>query len=229
MSLITVPARAFFSFAFPCHRRIEAPKIDGNLRDWDDGFLVPDLIGVDGGKSFADVYMAWSDAGVWFALEVKNKRSYKVDPRNFWQADCFEVWLDTRDMKDSHRANRYCHPFFFLPGGSGRDGKGPIGRQTSIDKAREQAPPCPEEEIKVGLRRLKRSYQMEIFLPAEGLNGFQPREFDRLGFNYVVHDIEQGSQSWSVDRTPPFDGDPSRWGTAQLRASTDLPNNGETP
>ena len=144
------------------------------------------------------------------------KTKYKVDPRNFWQADCFEVWLDTRDVKDGHRANRYCHHFFFLPGGSGRDGKGPIGRQTSIDKAREQAPPCPEEAIKVGLRRLKRSYQMEIFLPAEGLNGYQPREFDRLGFNYVLHDLELGSQSWSVDRTPPFDGDPSRWGTAQL-------------
>ena len=88
--------------------------------------------------------------------------------------------------------------------------------QSEADKAREQAPPCPEEAVKVGLRRLKRSYQMEIFLPAEGLNGFQPREFDRLGLNYVVHDVELGSQSWSVDRTPPVDGDPSRWGSAQL-------------
>lgn len=196
--------------------------IDGNLRDWDASYKVPDLVAVDGGQAFADVFMAWSDAGLWFALEVggkgrAGKSSYKVDPRNFWQADCFEVWIDTRDVKDSHRANRYCHHFFFLPGGSGSDGKQPIGRQTSIDKAREQAPPCPEDAIQVGLRRLKRSCQMEIHVPAEGLNGYRPREFDRIGFNYVLHDHEHGAQSWSVDRSPPFVSDPSRWGTAVLK------------
>ena len=55
MSLITVPARAFFSFAFPCRRRDDPPKVDGNLRDWDDSYRVPDIIGVDGGQSVADV------------------------------------------------------------------------------------------------------------------------------------------------------------------------------
>jgi hypothetical protein len=222
LSLITVPHRAFFSFAFPCRHRDEPPVVDGNLRDWDPSFRVPPLMEVDGGAGFGEVFMAWSDAGLWFAVEVGGKgRSaktrYKIDPRNHWQADCFEVWIDTRDVKDSHRANRYCHHFFFLPGGRGKDGKKPIGRQTSIDRAREQAPPCPEEAIKVGLRRLKGRYQMEIFLPAEGLNGFRPREFDRIGFNYVLNDIEHGAQSWSVDRSPPFASDPSRWGTAELR------------
>ena len=217
MTLLSVPHRAFFRFAFPCRHREEPPAVDGNLRDWDSSYRIPPLQEVDGGSSFAEVSMAWNDAGLWFAVQVKGKRRFKVDPRNYWQADCFEVWIDTRDVKDSHRANRYCHHFLFLPGGSGRDGREPIARQTSIDGAREQAPPCPEEALQVGLRRLKRSYAMEVFVPAEGLNGYRPREFDRIGFNYVLNDVDGGSQSWSVDRSPPFFSDPGRWGTAELR------------
>lgn len=217
MSMIAPPGRAFFRFAFPCRYREDPPVVDGNLRDWDSSYRVPPLLEVDGGSSFADLYMAWSDAGLWFAVQVKGKQSIRVDPRNHWQADSFEVWIDTRDVKDSHRANRYCHHFLFLPGGRGPQGREPIGRQTSIDRAREQAPPCPEDALQVGLRRLKRSYQMEVFVPAEGLNGYRPREFDRIGFNYVLNDVDHGSQSWSVDRSPPFYSDPSRWGTAELR------------
>ena len=217
MTSLSIPQRAFFAFTFQCRHRDEAPTIDGNLRDWDESYRIPDLAGVEGQEPFASLYMAWNDRGLYLAAEVKRKSRYRVDPSNYWQGDCLEVWLDTRDVKDSHRANRYCHHFFFLPGGSGRDGREPIGRQTSIDKAREQAPPCPEEAIGVGLRRLKRSYQMEIHLPAEGLNGFQPGEFDRLGLNYVLHDVERGTQSWSVGRTAPLVHDPSTWGTAALQ------------
>ncbi|MEE2659898.1 MAG: hypothetical protein VX733_15435 [Candidatus Latescibacterota bacterium] len=215
---ISISPRAFFSFSFACLHLDEAPRIDGNLKEWDERCRLPNLTGIEGeGDAFADLFMGWRDAGLYFGIEVKSKSRYEIDPRNHWQGDCLELWIDTRDVKDSHTANRYCHQFFFLPGGSGKDGKKPIGRQTSIDRAREQAPPCPEDSIEVGLRRLKRHYQMEIFLPAIGLNGFHPREFDRIGFNYVLHDVEHGTQSWSVGRTPPFVTDPSCWGTAELR------------
>ena len=68
----------------------------------------------------------------------------------------------------------------------------------------------------MALRRLKRSYQMEIRLPADGMNGFQPREFSRLGFNYVLRDVERGVQSWAVGRDPALVHDPSTWGSVEL-------------
>lgn len=219
MTGLNIPHRSFFSFSFPCRYRQEEPAIDGNLKDWDDSYLVPDLTSVDGEKPFAPLYMAWDERGIWFAWQVKGKTRYKIDPRNYWRGDCLEVWIDTRDLKGAGRANRYCHHFYFLPGGSGPGGRGPIARHTTVDRAREQAPPCPEGSIDVGLRRLKRSYQMEVRLPAEGLNGFQPGEFDRLGFNYVLHDIEHGSQSWSIGRAPPLGNDPGNWGTVELARS----------
>ena len=219
MSFLHLPQRAFFAYSFPCPYRPDPPRIDGNLRDWDNTCRIPDLMGLEGLKSYAVLYSAWNDEGLYFALQVRGKTRYKIDPRNYAQGDCLELWLDTRDLKDVHRANRYCYHFYFLPGGSGKDGKAPIGRQTSIERAREQAPPCPEESIQVGLRRLKKSYQMEIKLPAEGLNGFQPQDFNRLGFTYLLHDVELGLQSWSAGRELAAAEDPSTWGTAEFQSA----------
>ena len=218
MTNLHVPRRAFFDFSFTCFHRPDPPRIDGNLSDWDDASRIPDLMAVEGLESYADLYMAWDDSGLYFALHLRRKTRYKIDPENYARGDCLELWLDTRDMKDAHRANRYCYHFYFLPGGAGRDGKKPIGRQTSIEHAREQAPPCPEDSIEMGLRRLKRSCRMEIKLPASGLEGFQPREFDRLGFTYLLHDVEKGQQSWSGGGGLPVAHDPSTWGSVELRA-----------
>lgn len=214
---LPVAPRLFFACTFACPRRDPGPRIDGDLRDWDDECLLPDLMAIDGHPSFAAVRLAWNDAGLYLALEVKDKTEYRIDPRNIDRGDCLELWVDTRDVKDQHRANRFCHRFYFLPGGTGRDGKKPIGRQMAIDQAREQAPPCPEESIRVALRRLKRSYRMEIALPAQGLNGFQPGEFGRLGFTYLLHDSQHGTQSWSCGPDLGVAHDPGTWGTVELR------------
>ena len=141
MTNLFLPQRAFFDFAFSCQHSAEPPKIDGNLREWDDGALLPNLMAVDGQQPFASVSMSWDDSGLYFGVEVKNKTKYKLDPRNPTQGDCLELFIDTRDVKE-HRANRYCHRFYFLPGGPGKTVKKPIGRQISIDNAREQAPPA---------------------------------------------------------------------------------------
>ena len=106
MASITIDPRAFFGCSFDCPERTEQMKIDGNLRDWTDAQHVPDLVGLTSQEAYGQVSMAWGDAGLWLAVEVKGKTNFKVDPRNFWQADCFEVWIDTRDIKDTHRANR---------------------------------------------------------------------------------------------------------------------------
>ncbi len=215
MTNLFLPQRAFFDFAFTCPHRTAPGKIDGNLSSGYENALLPDLLAVDGQTPFASVYMTWDDSGLYFGVEVKNKTSYKLDPRNPTQGDCLELFIDTRDIKE-HRANRYCHRFYFLPGGPGKTVKKPIGRQTSIKNAREQAPPCPEDSIKAGLRILKKSYRLEIKLPASGLNGFQPREFSRLGFTYLLHDSQFGTQSWSSIADMGVDHDPSTWGTAEL-------------
>lgn len=215
MTDLHLPQRAFFDFIYTCPHADEPPKIDGNLREWNERSLLPDLMSVEGLHTFANVYMSWDDSGLYFGVDVKNKTQYKLDPRKPTEGDCLELFIDTRDVKE-HRANRYCHRFYFLPGGIGKTIKKPIGRQTAVEEAREQAPPCPEDAIEARLRVLKKSYQMEIKIPASGLNGFSPREFNRLGFTYLLHDAQRGTQSWSSRADMGVDRDPSTWGTVEL-------------
>jgi hypothetical protein len=216
MTTVTLPSRAFFSYSVRCPYLAEPPRIDGNLRDWPPANRLPELMGLAGLKAFADVYAGWNETGLYCAVSVPDKSAFRVDPRDVTSGDCLELWIDTRDLKEVHRAHRYCHRFYFLPGGGGRDGKRPIGRQASIDGAREQAPPCAEDLIELGLRRLKRSYQLELRLPAAGLNGYQPDEFTRLGFTYLLHEPQRGTQSWSAGTDLPVRSDPSLWGTLEL-------------
>jgi hypothetical protein len=216
MTHLAIPPRSFFSYSVACPHLDKAPKINGNLRDWPASALLPDLLGIEGQHNFADVYLGWDASGLYCGVSVSNKTEYRIDPREYSKGDCLELWIDTRDLKDVHRANRYCHHFYFIPGGSGKDGKKAIGRQANIDRAREQAPPCPEDFIQVGLRRLKRSYQLELKIPATGLNGFQPDEFSRLGFAYLLHDSQKGKQSWTAGSQLPVESDPSLWGTVEL-------------
>ena len=91
---ITVDPRAYFGCSFKCPERTEPLKIDGNLKEWGEACHIPDLIGLTAVDAFGEVSMAWGDAGLWLAVEVKGKSTFKVDPRNFWQADCFEIWVD---------------------------------------------------------------------------------------------------------------------------------------
>jgi hypothetical protein len=70
---ILLPQRAFFSFSFSCPYRPEPPRIDGNLRDWDETCRIPDLMGVEGLNPFATLFMAWNDEGLYFGLEVRGK------------------------------------------------------------------------------------------------------------------------------------------------------------
>lgn len=216
MSDLFIPPRAFFTFTFRCPYLAAAPRLTGHLRDWPKAALLPDLHSMEHRKSFADVYLGWDETGLYCAASVDQKTQYHIDPSQYTQSDCLELWIDTRDLKDIHRGNRYCHHFLFLPGGSGRDGRQPIGRQIRLPLAHEQAPPCPEDSIRVGLRRLRRGYRLELKIPAEGLNGFEPGEFDRLGFNYVLRDTQKGTQSWSAGTDLPVETDPSLWGTVEL-------------
>jgi hypothetical protein len=215
MNQFNLPQRAFFDFSYRCPYATTPPKIDGNLREWTDDARLPDLMGIEGQRSFADMYMCWHESGLYFGIQVRNKTRYTLDPRKPTEGDCLELFIDTRDVKE-HRANRYCHRFYFLPGGIGKTVKTPIGRQTSIEDAREQAPPCSEDSIQARLRILKKSYQMELMIPASGLNGFSPFEFNRLGFTYLIHDTQLGTQSWSSIVDMGADRDPSTWGTAEL-------------
>jgi hypothetical protein len=210
---IGIPKRAFFQVAFPCLYRADAPAIDGTLSDWDATFLVPDLTGVEGKNPFADVYMAWNDEGLFFAIDVQGAGGHTPDVRRPLRGDGLQVWIDTRDVRNAHRGSRYCHHFCFWPE---KEKVAAGGRQFRLRRARGHPRLCDSERLDVASKVLKTGYRLEAHIPAVALTGYDPEENNRLGFTYLLRDKKLGRQVWTAEEILPVSYDPSLWGTAEL-------------
>ena len=194
----------------------------------------------------ADVRAAWSEEGLAFAVRVQGKRQppwcRESRPED---SDSFQVWIDTRDVHNVHRAGRFCHRFVFLPTGGGeKRGQSPFAgtardqpavgarRHTKgdsplfspaaaeglpINRAREQPRPIPAGLLKARCRHGADGYILEALIPAEALTGFDPAEHPRLGFTYAIIDRELGEQTFGVGSPMPYQEDPSLWATLDLQ------------
>jgi len=147
-------------------------------------------------------------------------------------SDSFQVWIDTRDVHNVHRAGRFCHRFVFLPtGGGGKGGQAPFAGKKKgacppfspamaewlpINRAREQPHPIPAGLLKARCRHCADGYLLEALIPAEALTGFDPAEHPRLGFAYAIVDRELGQQTFGVGSPMPYQEDPSLWATLEL-------------
>jgi len=65
--------------------------------------------------------------------------------------------------------------------------------------------------------KLKKSWRLELFFPAECLNGFDPETNRRLGFAYQVSAPDREGQFLGVGREFPVGENPSLWSTLELR------------
>jgi hypothetical protein len=65
-------------------------------------------------------------------------------------------------------------------------------------------------------RATRSGYELEIWIPAECLQGYDRDSNPMLGFYYAVKDAELGEQFLTVGREFPFDHDPSLWSTLEL-------------
>lgn len=213
-----IPARSFFAFAFQCRYFTSPPVIDGVLKEWGDGFCVPDLMGMEGGKPFGEVSMGWDREGLYFGVRVEGKGRFHADPVKPSAGDCLHLWIDTRDVREARRASRYCHHLYFLPEGGDTRGSGPVAGQERISLARDHARTVDLSRVKVASRveRRQKRYTMEIALPAKVLTGYDPSVCSRIGFTYLLQDVALGVQSWSAGPDLPVAYDPSLWGTAEL-------------
>ncbi len=211
-----VPNRLLFRFEFPLRWR-ESPVVDGELSDWSDDFLLPDHGSLDGEASFARLWAAWNETGLFIACRVEGRRvPFQCNPKSFWQGDNLRLCTDMRDTRDLKRASRYCQQFFFMPAGGGRDGKSPVAGGARIPRATENGPIAEPESLRVASTRKGATYTIEAHVPADALAGFDPREHPRIGFYTVIEDVELGQQHLTVRDDLYWYVDPSTWPTAVL-------------
>lgn len=210
-----LPQRFLFRFSAPCHYR--DPLWKASRTGLDEKHRLVNLAELDDQPTMAEVHAAWSEAGLVFAVSVGGKK------QPVWcrasrpeDSDGLQVWIDTRDVHNVHRASRFCHRFIFLPSGGGRKFDEAFGQSLPINRTREPARPVAAGLLQARSQIRPDGYRLECFVPAEAMMGFEPGEHPRLGFTYAVIDRELGEQTFSVGRPMPYDEDPSLWATLEL-------------
>lgn len=215
MSTALVPNRFFFRFEIPIRRAPKSWTTDGNASKWTDKFLVAPLGAIDGEEPFGDVWLAWSEAGLFVACRVEGKElPLQCSPESFWKGDNLRICTDMRDTRDIKRASRFCQQFYLLPAGGPKNS--PVAASTPIHRAKETAPPVAPEQITVRARVGRDGYFMEALLPADGLSGFDPDEHRRIGIYYMLEDQDHGQQCLTVGDALNWYVDPSTWATGVL-------------
>jgi hypothetical protein len=210
-----LPQRFLFRFSLPCLYR--EPLWNGDGAKLEEQYRLPSLAELENRASPAEFRVAWSESGLAFSVRVTGKQQpawcRATRPED---SDSVQLWIDTRDVHNVHRAGRFCHRFVFLPAGGGRQLDEPVAQTLPINRAREQPRPIDAKKLLVRSQPQTDGYVLEALIPAEALTGFDPQEHPRLGFTYAVIDRELGEQTLGVGSPMPYQEDPSLWATLEL-------------
>lgn len=146
--------------------RTSVPKMD-KKRSFKKGRL-PDGTSLTGEGKLGTVALLWSPTALFFEVEIK---------LGLEEGDLLDLFIDTRDLKNSNVVTRYCHHFIIYP----EEEEGLEVTRFRGDDSHLIADPSLIS-IKTHVKRS--SYSFEVGLPKEILFGYDPSEFKRLGFSY---------------------------------------------
>lgn len=199
-------------------RRVEAiPRAKGRLLDLTEAEELVDVGALDGGERVVRVRAAWNDRGLGFGFEHTAKVG-EISPRpNLTTGlDVVQLWVDTRDTRTVHRATRFCHRFAVAIHRTVGRALDAVVTTRPIARALADPPTAHASAIQARVDRTVGGWRLEVFLPAEALQGFDPAENRRLGLAWQVTDPDRGELYSGVGRDFPVGEDPSLWATLVL-------------
>jgi hypothetical protein len=157
------------------------------------GFLLPDTSEWLAEEHFADVAAAWNESGLFFGIFVNKPFEESLYPR-FSDGDAVELFFDTRDLKTAGFTTRFCHHFLFLP----ESVQGIQAEELTHFRTEDTHPICDPADLQITAEFDKKGYELQIFIPAHCLHGFDPSSFERLGFTYRIHRLKGLPQHFSL-------------------------------
>lgn len=215
----SIPGRFLFRVAFPCLYLQDAMK----KQTLAEKFAFPDFSAMETPPagtpkvSPLEVRGAWSEEGLAFQFIVRGKRQPAwCREHQLQMSDRVELWLDTRDVRNVHRATKFCHRFILVPGGSGRNGEMSTLAIMPINRAKEHPNTAPRDSISLVTKTLDDGYAMMVRFEAKSLTGFYPDEYPRLGIAWALYDREVGDLTLTAGQPFTFQDDPSLWYTLEL-------------
>lgn len=200
----------FFQISFDCHF-LEGPfpKLG---KQKSTKYELPDLSNLCAEESFAKVSMGWNSLGIEVYVVI-DKPFEQCQLPDVSKGDSVELFFDTRDVKTSGHNTRFCHHFFFLPEAVEGTNAGELTRFRTEDT--HELADGQELRVKSVLNASK--YSMQIFIPAECLVGYDPEQFDRMGFSYRINRYRGKPQHFSaVTNEFQVEQQPSLWSSAKL-------------
>jgi len=171
--------------------------------------LLPDTSQICAEESFAQVSLGWNEEGLEAFIRIKRAAYPDVS-----QGDSVELFIDTRDVKTSGFNTRFCHHFFFLTEAIEGHSAGEITKFRTEDVHAL----CDPNELKVKSLTQSTSRILNIFIPSHCLYGYDPEQFDRLGFSYRINRAGGFPQHFSVSSEDfSIEQQPSLWGSLKLK------------
>jgi hypothetical protein len=176
-------------------------------------YLLPDTSSLCGDTPFADVYLGWNEEGIEALVAVKHPVKKTRFPE-IERGDSVEFFIDTRDVKTSGFNTRFCHHFFFLPEGV----EGRFAGEITRFRTEDTHPLCEPKDLKVKCTTSSKGYSLHIFIPGHCLHGYDPEQFNRLGFSYRINQADGFPQHFTaVTEDFPIEQQPSLWGSLTLK------------
>lgn len=174
--------------------------------------LLPSIEDLTDEEQFSKIAIGWNEGGIGLQVQVDQPLSQSFYP-NIEKGDSVELFIDTRDLKTTGFNTRFCHHFFFLPQSIDGISKG----EKTHFRNEDSHPLCDPEVLRCQVQNKKNCYLMKIFVPSQCLYGYDPKQFDRLGFTYRINRFGETPQHYSVvSQEYQIDQQPSLWGSLKL-------------
>lgn len=202
----------FFQIAFSCSYLPVKGAFPRLSLSTSKKYLLPNTAALCNEKPFAQGAMGWNEEGLEFCFCV-NKGLEEVFFPNITKGDSIELFIDTRNIKTSGFNTRFCHHFFFLPEAiEGRQ----AGEMTHF-RTEDAHELCEGSELSVKTIVKKNEYTLHCHIPKQCLVGFDPQQFDRLGFAYRINRPYLESQHFCVVTADyRLEEQPSLWSQVRL-------------
>jgi hypothetical protein len=217
MSAPLLPTPFLFRYSFPVQFDPALPRSGKKLLNLPAACALPEIGIIAGAATFGQLRLAWNNTGLGISVEVRGKKKPpEASLRSPTTSDGLQVWIDTRNTQNIHRASRFCHHLCLLPSGGGRTGREAAVVPLAIARAREEVTLPNPTDFRIQAEVTRTGYLLEAWLPSTALQGFDSDASPRLGFYYLLTDAELGDQPLSVGADFPVSNDPSLWSTLEL-------------
>jgi len=178
----------------------------------DETCLLPQLAGLAGVPDLLELSVGWNEAGLGVRARIDGLSGSRwCQPAKPEDSDGLLLWIATRPTGESHRAGRFCRRLALLPTGGGQQASEPVAVAAQIPRTSEPAAPLPEKSVLLAAKNAASGWQIDAFITAAALPGWDPDESPRLGFFAAAVDRRLGKLPCFAPPEFPWESDPTTW------------------